>query len=44
VSSGLLADADQMLAVALGVLLLTAAGWLLNRALGVPAPTWASPR
>ena len=44
VSSGLLADADQMLAVALGVLLLTAAGWLLNRVLGVPAPTWAAPR
>jgi CBS domain-containing membrane protein len=44
VSSGLLADADQMLAVALGVLILTAAGWLLNRMLGVPAPTWAAPR
>lgn len=44
VSSGLLADADQMLAVAVGVLLLTAAGWMLNRALGVPAPLWAAPR
>ncbi len=44
VSSGLLADAGQMLAVAVGVLLLTLAGWLLNRALGVPAPTWAAPR
>ena len=44
VSSGLLADAGQMLAVAVGVLLLTLAGWLLNRALGVPAPIWAAPR
>jgi len=44
VSSGLLAEADQMLAVAVGVVLLTAAGWLLNRALGVPAPVWAAQR
>jgi len=44
VSSGLLAEASQMLAVAVGVLLLTAAGWLLNRAMGVPAPVWAAPR
>lgn len=44
VSSGLLADADQMLAVAAGVVLLTAGGWLLNRAMGVPAPRWAAPR
>ena len=44
VSSGLLAEGEQMLAVAAGVLLLTAAGWLLNRALGVPAPVWAAPR
>ena len=43
VSSGLLADPDQMLAVAVGVVLLTAACWLLNRAIGVPAPLWASP-
>jgi CBS domain-containing membrane protein len=44
VSSGLLADGDQMLAVAVGVLLVTAAGWMLNRAMGVPAPRWAAPR
>lgn len=44
VSSGLLADGDQMLAVAVGVLIVTAAGWLLNRAMGVPAPRWAAPR
>jgi CBS domain-containing membrane protein len=42
VASGLLADADQMLAIAAGVLLLTVAGWVLNRALGVPAPMWAA--
>lgn len=44
VSSGLLAEGDQMLAVAAGVLIVTAAGWLLNRAMGVPAPRWAAPR
>lgn len=44
VSSGLLADDGQILAVAAGVLIVTAAGWLLNRALGVPAPVWAAPR
>jgi CBS domain-containing membrane protein len=44
VSSGLLDTAGQMLAVGVGVVLLTAAGWLLNRALGVPAPVWAAPR
>lgn len=44
VGSGLLAEADQILAVAVGVVLVTLAGWLLNRALGVPAPMWAAPR
>ena len=44
VSSGLLADGDQMLAVAVGVLIVTIAGWILNREMGVPAPTWAAPR
>jgi CBS-domain-containing membrane protein len=44
VGSGLLAEADQIAAVAVGVVLVTLAGWLLNRALGVPAPTWAPPR
>ena len=44
VSSGLLDTAGQMLAVGVGVVVLTAAGWLLNRALGVPAPVWAAPR
>jgi CBS-domain-containing membrane protein len=44
VSSGLLSDGDQMLAVVIGVLIVTIAGWLLNRAMGVPAPRWAAPR
>jgi len=43
VSSGLLAEPDQMVAVAIGVVLVTVAGWLLNRAMGVPAPRWAAP-
>ena len=44
VSSGLLDTASQMLAVGVGVLVLTAAGWALNRVMGVPAPVWAAPR
>ena len=31
-----------MLDVIVGVLLLTAAGWGVNRALGVPAPRWSA--
>jgi len=42
VSSGLLAEPRQVAAVATGVLLITAAGWGLNRLLGVPAPAWAT--
>jgi CBS domain-containing membrane protein len=42
VSSGLLDGAGQMLAVAIGVAIVTAAGWAINRALGVPAPVWAA--
>jgi CBS-domain-containing membrane protein len=44
VASGLLAKPHQLLDVMIGVLLLTIAGWLLNRAMGVPAPVWAAPR
>lgn len=44
VASGLLHTPRQMLDVLVGVVLLTIAGWLLNRALGVPAPMWAAPR
>jgi len=44
VSSGLLDDPLQLVAVVVGVALLTAASWGLNRLLGVPAPLWAAPR
>lgn len=43
VSLGLIATLPQMGALAVGVLLLTLIGWLLNRALGVPVPAWAEP-
>jgi hypothetical protein len=33
-----------MLDVFVGVVLLTIAGWCLNRAMGVPAPVWAARR
>jgi CBS-domain-containing membrane protein len=42
VASGLLAKPHQMIDVEVGVLLLAAAGWILNRAMGVPAPVWAA--
>ena len=42
VSSGLLAEARQIGAVAAGVALITVAGWALNRLLGVSAPLWAA--
>lgn len=41
VSSGLLDDPSQMVAVVAGVAIMTVAGVLVNRALGVPAPVWA---
>jgi CBS-domain-containing membrane protein len=44
VASGLLATPKQLADVLVGVALLTAAGWILNRLMGVPAPLWASPR
>lgn len=44
VASGLLARPHQLVDVAVGVLLLTLAGWLLNRLMGVPAPRWSAPR
>ncbi len=42
VASGLLATAQDLLFIIIGVLLLTVAGWCLNRLLGVPAPRWAA--
>lgn len=44
VSSGLLAKPHQIVAVASGVLLITVAGWALNRLMGVPAPVWSGQR
>jgi len=44
VASGLLAKPRQILDILVGVLLLTIAGWCLNRLMGVPAPVWAAPR
>lgn len=44
VASGLLARPHQIGDVVVGVILLTAAGWTINRLLGVPAPRWAAPR
>ncbi len=44
VASGLLAKPRQLLDIVIGVLLLTIAGWCLNRLMGVPAPAWAAPR
>jgi CBS domain-containing membrane protein len=44
VASGLLARPHQMADVVLGVVLLTLAGWILNRLMGVRAPLWAAPR
>jgi CBS-domain-containing membrane protein len=42
VASGLLAQPRQMADVVVGVLLLTASGWAVNRVMGVPAPRWAA--
>lgn len=42
VSLGLLQTPHEMLLLMLGVVLLTVAGWILNRASGVPVPVWAA--
>jgi CBS-domain-containing membrane protein len=44
VASGLLARPHQLVDVIVGVILLTMAGWILNRTMGVPAPRWGAPR
>jgi CBS-domain-containing membrane protein len=41
VSSGLLATSTQIGMVAAGVVMITVAGWVLNRLMGVPAPVWS---
>lgn len=42
VSLGLLQTVPEVLALIAGVLILTVAGWLVNRAFGVPMPLWAA--
>lgn len=42
VSLGLLDSVTQIVSLAAGVVLVTAAGWLVNRACGVPVPLWAA--
>jgi CBS-domain-containing membrane protein len=44
VASGLLIHLGQLADVVAGVVLLTVAGWIINRLMGVPAPVWAAPR
>jgi CBS domain-containing membrane protein len=43
VSLGLLDTIRAMMMMALGVVILTVTGWVINRALGVPVPRWAPP-
>jgi CBS-domain-containing membrane protein len=43
VSSGLLEKPRQIVSVAVGVVIITAGSWVLNRLLGIPAPRWAAP-
>lgn len=42
VSLGLLQTPREMLALMVGVVILTAAGWLINRAFGVSMPVWSA--
>jgi CBS domain-containing membrane protein len=44
VASGLLATPRTMLDLMAGVLIMTLTGWLLNRAMGTPAPRWSTTR
>jgi CBS domain-containing membrane protein len=42
VSLGILGTFHAIMAIAFGVVILTATGWLINRALGVPVSLWAT--
>ena len=42
ISLGLLTKPIEMTMVMVGVAILTVAGWVINRGLGVPVPAWAS--
>ena len=44
VSIGLLTTVDELAILLAGVVILSAAAWSLNRALGVPAPAWSGSR
>jgi CBS-domain-containing membrane protein len=42
VSLGLLTEPSEMAMIMVCVVILTVAGWLINRAFGAPVPAWAS--
>ncbi|MDQ4106975.1 MAG: HPP family protein [Actinomycetota bacterium] len=42
VSLGLLQTTREMVTLMIGVVVLTVAGWAINRAFGVPMPVWAA--
>jgi CBS domain-containing membrane protein len=42
VSLGFLQTPQELIALMAGVVILTVAGWLTNRALGVPVPVWSA--
>jgi CBS domain-containing membrane protein len=42
VSLGLLKTPTELAMIVAGVVLLTVAGWIINRALGTPVPVWAA--
>ena len=42
VSLGFLQTPREMAMLMIGVAVLTAAGWAINRALGVPMPSWSA--
>jgi CBS domain-containing membrane protein len=41
VGLGLLRRPSEIIMIMVGVVILTFAGWVINRAFGVPAPAWA---
>ena len=42
VSLGLLTTPRELVAIATGVILVTATGWAINRSFGVPVPVWSA--
>jgi CBS domain-containing membrane protein len=42
ISLGLLTKPIEMTMIMVGAAILTVAGWVINRAFGVPIPDWAS--